>query len=102
MSRWLERGVAELRCRRGQGQYATIRAARRIRCQSDNVAVTCVHKFRRRQLLDEMETEVDAGGKIIDWHSCEIFPERWIDLVIVLRCDHTKLWERLEKRWGLH
>ena len=27
-----------------------------------------------------------------------MFPERWIDLVIVLRCDHTKLWERLEKR----
>jgi len=50
------------------------------------------------RLLDELELEVAPGGRIIDWHSCEIFPERWIDLVIVMRCDHTKLWERLEKR----
>lgn len=50
------------------------------------------------QLLDVLEDEVAPGGKVIDWHSCEIFPERWIDLVVVLRCNHTKLWERLEKR----
>ncbi|THH04241.1 hypothetical protein EW146_g10231 [Bondarzewia mesenterica] len=25
-------------------------------------------------------------------------PERWVDLVVVLRCNHTQLWERLEKR----
>jgi adenylate kinase len=51
-----------------------------------------------RQLLDELENEVANGGRIIDWHSCELFPERWVDLVIVTRCQHTKLWERLEKR----
>lgn len=51
-----------------------------------------------QQLLDVLEDEVQSGGKIIDWHSCETFPERWVDLVVVLRCDHTKLWERLEKR----
>lgn len=50
------------------------------------------------KLLDEMENLVKPGGKIIDWHSCEIFPERWVDLVIVVRCDHSRLWERLEKR----
>lgn len=38
------------------------------------------------------------GGIILDWHSSEIFPERWIDLVIVLRTNHTILWDRLEKR----
>jgi adenylate kinase len=54
--------------------------------------------FSRGQLLDELETLVEPGGKVIDWHSCELFPERWIDLVIVTRCDHAKLWERLEKR----
>ena len=41
---------------------------------------------------------VAEGGVILDWHTCEVFPERWADLVVVLRCDHTKLWERLEKR----
>lgn len=50
------------------------------------------------QLLDELEPLASAGGVILDWHSCEIFPERWADLVVVLRCDHTLLWERLEGR----
>ncbi|PFH54610.1 hypothetical protein AMATHDRAFT_52286 [Amanita thiersii Skay4041] len=50
------------------------------------------------KLLDELEPMVAEGGVILDWHSCEIFPERWPDLVVVLRCDHTLLWDRLEKR----
>ncbi|KAI0348653.1 P-loop containing nucleoside triphosphate hydrolase protein [Trametopsis cervina] len=50
------------------------------------------------KLLDELEPLALEGGIILDWHTCEIFPERWPDLVVVLRCDHTKLWERLEKR----
>ena len=41
---------------------------------------------------------VAEGGVILDWHTCEVFPERWVDLVAVLRCNHTMLWERLEKR----
>ncbi|KAK7694527.1 hypothetical protein QCA50_001713 [Cerrena zonata] len=50
------------------------------------------------KLLDELEPIASAGGVILDWHTCELFPERWADLVVVLRCNHTKLWERLEKR----
>lgn len=50
------------------------------------------------KLLDELEPLASEGGIILDWHTCDIFPERWADLVVVLRCDHTKLWERLEKR----
>lgn len=38
------------------------------------------------------------GGLILDWHTCDAWPERWADLVIVLRCDHQLLWSRLEKR----
>lgn len=48
--------------------------------------------------MDELEPIVAAGSLILDWHTCEIFPERWPDLVVVLRCDHTKLWGRLEQR----
>ncbi|GAA5932584.1 hypothetical protein JCM3775_005969 [Rhodotorula graminis] len=50
------------------------------------------------KLLDELELVQGQGAKVLDWHTCDIFPERWIDLVVVLRCDHAKLWERLEKR----
>lgn len=53
---------------------------------------------KSRKLLDELEPLASAGGIILDWHSCEPWPERWVDLVVVLRCDHSKLWERLEKR----
>ncbi|KAF8973888.1 P-loop containing nucleoside triphosphate hydrolase protein [Flammula alnicola] len=49
-------------------------------------------------LLDDLEPLIAEGGLILDWHTCEAFPERWADLVVVLRCNHTKLWERLEKR----
>jgi len=52
----------------------------------------------KKQLLDELEPMVAQGGIILDWHTCDIYPERWPDLVVVLRCDHTLLWERLEKR----
>ncbi|KAJ3936358.1 MAG: AAA domain-containing protein [Lentinula lateritia] len=50
------------------------------------------------KLLDELEPIVTEGGVILDWHTCEIFPERWPDLVVVLRCDNSQLWDRLEKR----
>ncbi|CAK5280143.1 unnamed protein product [Mycena citricolor] len=57
-----------------------------------------IDEDKEDQLLDELETVVAAGGVILDWHTCEAFPERWADLVVVLRCDHSKLWERLQKR----
>ncbi|GAA5958166.1 hypothetical protein JCM8115_004002 [Rhodotorula mucilaginosa] len=50
------------------------------------------------KLLDELELVQQAGAKVLDWHTCDLFPERWIDLVVVLRCDHQQLWNRLEKR----
>ncbi|KAG8804513.1 factor activating pos9 [Serendipita sp. 407] len=50
------------------------------------------------KVLDELEPLVAPGGVVLDWHTCDIFPERWVDLVVVLRCDHAVLWDRLEKR----
>lgn len=45
-------------------------------------------------------TDVNAGigGNIIDFHSCDFFPERWIQLVIVLRTDNSVLYQRLQAR----
>ena len=36
------------------------------------------------KLLDIMEEMQTDGGCIVDYHSCEFFPERWFELVIVL------------------
>lgn len=38
------------------------------------------------------------GGHIVDFHSCELFPERWFDLIVVLNTNNTTLYDRLEKR----
>jgi len=52
------------------------------------------------KLLDYLEDEqkVNLGGFILDFHSCELFPERWIDLVIVLQTDNAVLFDRLSAR----
>ncbi|KAL6713093.1 factor activating pos9 [Lecanora helva] len=50
------------------------------------------------KLLDALEDSVPNGGYIIDWHACDLFPESWIDLVVVLRTDSTTLYDRLEAR----
>jgi hypothetical protein len=53
-------------------------------------------------VVDELEPLVEAGGGLIlDWHTCDAFPERWVDLVVVLKCHHTQLWDRLEARWAI-
>lgn len=50
------------------------------------------------QICDALEDQMTVGGNIIDFHSCDFFPERWFDLVIVLQTDNTTLYDRLEKR----
>ncbi len=38
------------------------------------------------------------GGFVVDYHGCDFFPERFFQLVVVLRADNSILWERLEGR----
>lgn len=54
--------------------------------------------IRFDQLLDALEDEVPGGGFILDWHACDLFPESWIDLVVVLRVDSSTLYDRLKAR----
>ena len=49
-------------------------------------------------LCDELEEQMAKGGNIIDFHTVDFFPERWFDLVLVLRTDNTVLYDRLQKR----
>ena len=55
------------------------------------------------KLMDEVEKEIEDGGGeggwVIDWHSTEGFAVRWVDLVVVLRCEETNvLFDRLTAR----
>lgn len=45
-----------------------------------------------------MEEDAKAGGLIIDWHACDLFPKSWIDLVVVLRAGSATLYDRLKAR----
>lgn len=51
------------------------------------------------QLLDELEGRQAGGGKVVDYHSCELFPERWFDAVFVLRTGTKYLFDRLKERY---
>uniref|UniRef100_A0A7R9WQZ0 Adenylate kinase isoenzyme 6 homolog n=1 Tax=Craspedostauros australis TaxID=1486917 RepID=A0A7R9WQZ0_9STRA len=55
------------------------------------------------KLLDALEVifdQVAASGKglVADFHSAELFPERWFDLVLVLRTKTELLFDRLTAR----
>ncbi|RDA89615.1 hypothetical protein CP533_2980 [Ophiocordyceps camponoti-saundersi (nom. inval.)] len=50
------------------------------------------------KLLDAIGADVEAGGCIIDWHACDLFPCSWVDLVVVLRVESTTLYDRLKSR----
>jgi adenylate kinase len=45
-----------------------------------------------------MEPLMSEGGKIVDYHSCDFFPERWFDLVLVLTSTTEVLYDRLQSR----
>lgn len=55
------------------------------------------------KLLDLLEPILDEAGEegigcVVDFHVCEIFPERWFDLVLVLRAKTEVLFDRLTSR----
>jgi adenylate kinase len=55
------------------------------------------------KLLDAMEALIEESeekgiGVVADFHMCEIFPERWFDLVLVLRANTEVLYDRLTSR----
>jgi adenylate kinase len=55
------------------------------------------------KLLDLLEVAVEEAeeedvGIVADYHVCEIFPERWFDLILVLRASTDVLFDRLTAR----
>ena len=61
------------------------------------------HILDEDKLLDAMEVILDKAaeedqGIIADFHVCEMFPERWFDLVLCLRTSTDVLFDRLTAR----
>eukprot|EP00929_Paragymnodinium_shiwhaense_P022797 TRINITY_DN14453_c0_g1_i1.p2 TRINITY_DN14453_c0_g1~~TRINITY_DN14453_c0_g1_i1.p2 ORF type:complete len:249 (+),score=68.52 TRINITY_DN14453_c0_g1_i1:69-815(+) len=54
--------------------------------------------FDEDMVCDALEPKVSAGGCVVDFHSAECLPEDWFDMVVVLRCDTSSLYSRLEER----
>ena len=50
------------------------------------------------KVIDLLEPMIEEGGCIIDFHSAELFPERWFELVLVLRANTDILYDRLTER----
>ena len=55
------------------------------------------------RLLDHMEQMLaeaaeEGRGVVVDYHGCDFFPERWFDLVLVLRAKTDVLYDRLIER----
>ncbi|XP_070760752.1 adenylate kinase isoenzyme 6 [Enoplosus armatus] len=50
------------------------------------------------RVVDELDEKMVDGGAIVDYHGCDLFPERWFHIVFVLRTDNAQLYTRLESR----
>lgn len=51
------------------------------------------------KVCDAMEDTMQNGGNIVDFHTVDFFPERWFDLVVVLRTENNILHPRLVSRY---
>lgn len=56
------------------------------------------HILDEDRLVCELEDKMLEGGKIVDYHGCDFFPEEWFDIVFVLSTDNTVLYDRLVRR----
>lgn len=50
------------------------------------------------RICDELEEVMAGGGVVLDFHGADFFPERWFDLIVVLRTDNSVLYDRLAAR----
>ena len=57
-----------------------------------------VPEFDDDMVNDELEPYLNEGGVILDFHSSGFLPEDPIDLVVLLRCNNTELYDRLKAR----
>eukprot|EP01018_Ginkgo_biloba_P038991 Gb_36386 [translate_table: standard] len=49
-------------------------------------------------VCNELESMIEEGGNIVDYNSCDLFPESWFDCIVVLQTDNSVLYDRLTNR----
>lgn len=72
--------------------------ARERNLLADHDALHDAFYMHEDAVLDELEPIMSNGGVILDHHSCDWYPERWIQLAVVLRVETEVLYDRLEAR----
>lgn len=50
------------------------------------------------KLMDVLEPRLEQGNMLLDFHTCDIFPEELVDLVLVLQVNTEQLYDRLQAR----
>eukprot|EP00566_Odontella_aurita_P028295 CAMPEP_0113538840 /NCGR_PEP_ID=MMETSP0015_2-20120614/7588_1 /TAXON_ID=2838 /ORGANISM="Odontella" /LENGTH=193 /DNA_ID=CAMNT_0000438457 /DNA_START=381 /DNA_END=962 /DNA_ORIENTATION=- /assembly_acc=CAM_ASM_000160 len=68
--------------------------------QFDSYVLDDDNEDKLLDLMEEMLRSSAAAGEgaVVDYHGCDFFPERWFDLVLVLRARTDVLYDRLTKR----
>ncbi|KAG8176841.1 hypothetical protein JTE90_001980 [Oedothorax gibbosus] len=58
------------------------------------------HVIDEDKVVDALEErlEDEEGGKVVEYHGCDFFPQEWFDCVFVLTTNNTTLYDRLRKR----
>ena len=57
-----------------------------------------VPEFDEDMVCDELESQIQEGGLIVEFHSSDFFPQRWFKHVVLLRTNNTELYDRLAAR----
>lgn len=53
----------------------------------------------KERILNCIEEKINSGGNIVDYCFCELLPQEWFDIVIVLRADNSMLYERCNNKF---
>ena len=87
----------------GMKHIATGEVIAQHKCYDGHDDKLDTHILDEDKLLDILEPmfqqyQQQETGIVLDFHVCEIFPERWFDLVLVLRTQTEILFDRLQAR----
>jgi adenylate kinase len=57
-----------------------------------------VPEFDDERVIKELQPFINEGGCILDFHTSDFIPDDWVNLVVLIRCDNTILYDRLKAR----